>query len=81
MSRSPHTSPYVPGREPPQNAMDAIIARRAEQLGAPGRVQLHADGHALRVDEPGVGPADDGDESGDGVFEVRFADFEGPFDG
>jgi molecular chaperone HtpG len=55
LSHHLYSSPRVYLRELLQNAVDAITARRAEQPDAPARVRLSADGHALRVEDTGVG--------------------------
>ncbi|MFD3451484.1 HSP90 family protein [Streptomyces sp. NPDC058691] len=55
LSHHLYSSPKVYLRELLQNGVDAITARRAEQPGAPARVELFADGERLRVEDTGIG--------------------------
>ncbi len=59
LSRHLYSSPRVYVRELLQNACDAIIARRAGDPMAPGRIRVEVGPEAIRVHDTGIGLTED----------------------
>lgn len=59
LSRHLYSSPRVYVRELLQNACDAIVARRAGDPAAPGRVRVEVTPDTIRVHDTGIGLTED----------------------